>query len=175
MHHRAVPSRFPAVVDDVTVRLIAAVVLVTVVAMLALQQWWLLVPLAADFVLRTTLGPGASPVARFVGRWVRPRVSALPHPTPGTPKRFAAAIGAVLTSVAALLWLTSVLTGADRAMTAVVVIAVVMAVFPALEAVLGLCVGCVLFGWLMRAGLVPEDVCVECADITSRLRVRTPA
>lgn len=175
MHNLRVTSRFPAVVDDVTVRLIAAVVLVTVVVMLALQQWWLLVPLAADFLLRSTRGPSASPVARVVSRWVRPRVKALPYPTAGTPKRFAAAIGAVLTTAGALLWLLSLVTAAPGAMTAVVVIAVVMAVFPALEALLGLCVGCVVFGWLMRAGLVPEGVCVECADITSRLKVRATA
>ena len=43
-------------------------------------------------------------------------------------------------------------------------------VFPALEAGLGICVGCIVFGWLMRVGLVPESVCVECADITARTR-----
>lgn len=164
--------RFPAVVDDVTVRLIAGVVLVAVLLMLGLQQWWVFLPLAADFVLRAALGPRASPLARLVSRWVRPRVKALPHPTAGTPKRFAAAIGAVLTTAASLLWLLHLTTGAAWLGTAVVVIAVVMAVFPALEALAGVCVGCVAFGWLMRAGVVPEDVCVECADITSRLRAR---
>ena len=42
-------SRFPAVVDDVTVRLIAAVVLVIGVIALATQQWWLYAVLAVDF------------------------------------------------------------------------------------------------------------------------------
>lgn len=172
MHHVVMRSSFPAVVDDVTVRLVAAVVLLVVLAALLLQQWWLLVPLAADFVLRAALGPSASPLSRFVGRWVRPRVPALPHPTAGAPKRFAAAIGAVLTTAASVLWLVALVTGATAAHTAVVAIAVVMAVFPALEALLGLCVGCVAFGWLMRAGVVPESVCVECADI-SRLASRT--
>lgn len=163
-------SRFPSVVDDVAVRLVAGVVLVLTVAALALQQWWLFLPLAVDFVLRASLGPQASPVAQLVTRWVRPRVAASPRPTAGTPKRFAAAIGAVLTTLAVVLWLTHLATGSSAAIAAVVGIGAVMVLFPALEAVLGLCVGCRLFAVLMRMGLVPEDVCVECADITGRLR-----
>ena len=50
-----------------------------------------------------------------------------------------------------------------------------MVVFPALEAVFGICVGCILFSGLMRVGLVPEDICVECADITKRAAARSAA
>lgn len=38
-----------------------------------------------------------------------------------------------------------------------------------LEAIVGFCVGCRLFGLLIRAGLVPAEICAECADISSRL------
>ena len=37
-----------------------------------------------------------------------------------------------------------------------------------LETVVGFCAGCWVFGYLMRAGLVPEAVCVACNDITLR-------
>ena len=50
---------------------------------------------------------------------------------------------------------------------------VVLALFiPAagLESIAGYCLGCKVFGLLMRAGLVPADVCAECADISGRLR-----
>ncbi len=60
------------------------------------------------------------------------------------------------------------MTGSSAAITAVVVIGVVMVVFPLLEAAFGLCVGCRLFSVLMRLGLVPEEVCLDCADITRR-------
>ena len=46
-----------------------------------------------------------------------------------------------------------------------------MVVFPALEAGLGLCVGCKVFALLMRLGFVPESVCLDCADISRRQRV----
>jgi hypothetical protein len=39
-----------------------------------------------------------------------------------------------------------------------------------LESIVGYCLGCKAFGLLMRAGLVPEEVCAECADISGRLR-----
>jgi len=53
-------------------------------------------------------------------------------------------------------------TGSLLAPTAVTVIGVVMVVFPALEAGFGVCVGCRLFALLARAGVVREDVCVDC-------------
>jgi hypothetical protein len=158
--------RFPRVVDDVTVRLIASVVLVLAIAALALHQWWIYPVLALDFVLRTALGPRASPIARGVQRFVRPRVRAVKRPTAGPPKRFAAGIGAVLTSVAAVLWALGL---ADPV---VMTIGLIMVVFPALEAIVGLCVGCKMFGVLMKLGVVPEEICLECADLSLR---RTPA
>ena len=165
-------SRFPAIVDDVTVRLIAAVVLVLGVVALLTQLWWIYAVLGLDFTLRALVGPQVSPIARAVQAWVRPRVTAQRRPTAGTPKRFAAAIGAVLTVAATALWIVNLATGSSAAVTAVVAIGLVMVLFPALEAGLGLCVGCKLFGGLMRLGLVPEDICLECADITRRTRVQ---
>jgi Na+/H+-translocating membrane pyrophosphatase len=161
-------SRFPSIVDDVTVRLIAATILVLAVVALAAHQWWLYAVLAADFVLRAGWGPSASPVAILVSRWVRPRVAAAPRHTAGPPKRFAAAIGAVLTVAATVLWLAGT-------SLPVLLIGAVMVVFPALESIGGICVGCIVFGWLMRLGLIPESVCVECADIGRRAAQRQTA
>lgn len=167
--------RFPAVVDDVSVRLIAAVVLVTGLVALGAQQWWLYAVLAVDFTVRTVAGPRYSPIAQLVQRWIRPRLATPSRPTAGAPKRFAAAIGAAMTLAATALWIVSLATGSGSALTAVVVIGVVMAVFPALESIFGLCVGCKLFAVLMRLGLVPEEICLDCADITRRQRLQPAA
>ena len=168
-------SRFPLVVDDVTVRLIAAVVLTVGVVALATQAWWLYAVLAVDFTLRAALGPKASPIAQLVQRWVRPAVDVAPQPTPGAPKRFAATIGAVMTAAATVLWLVHASTGSGAALVGVVVIGAIMIAFPLLEAVFGLCVGCRLFAGLMRLGLVPEEICLDCADITRRQRASATA
>jgi hypothetical protein len=37
-----------------------------------------------------------------------------------------------------------------------------------LEGFVGYCIGCTIFGWLIRAGLVPEAICAECGDLTAR-------
>ncbi len=95
---------------------------------------------------------------------MRPRVAEPKRPTAGPPKRFAAAIGAVLTSAAAILWALGV------AAPVVVTIGAIMVLFPALEAILGICVGCKVFAVLMKLGVVPEEICLECADISLRQR-----
>jgi len=35
------------------------------------------------------------------------------------------------------------------------------------------CLGCIMFGWLMRAGIVPKDVCEECNNITLRSKANS--
>ena len=42
-----------------------------------------------------------------------------------------------------------------------------------LESAFALCLGCVVFNRLMRWGVIPETVCVECADISRRLAAAT--
>lgn len=157
-------SRFPRVVDDVSVRLVAGLVLVVTVVALVVGAWWLYLPLLLDFVLRAAIGPQVSPLALLVNRVVRPRVRVAKRPTAGPPKRFAAAIGATVSAVVVALWLTG------AAYPLLVALGVVMVVFPALESILGVCVGCLAFGGLMRLGIIPEEVCLECADITLRQR-----
>jgi len=37
-----------------------------------------------------------------------------------------------------------------------------------LESVFAVCLGCIIFGWLMRTGLIPEQTCEACNDISKR-------
>ena len=52
--------------------------------------------------------------------------------------------------------------------TATWVVVSLLAVAAFLESALGLCLGCIAFGFLMRIGVVPEEVCAACADISLR-------
>jgi hypothetical protein len=52
--------------------------------------------------------------------------------------------------------------------TATWVVVALLAGAAMLESVFGICLGCIAFGYLMRAGVIPEEVCVACSDISLR-------
>ena len=148
-------------VDAVTVRLVATLVLVLATVALFTGRWWLYAVLAADFVLRAAFGPSMSPLAQVSLRWLRPRLPALPQLTAGAPKRFAAMVGAVLTASAFLMGVAAS-TGGSAAVTVMFAIGTIMVVFPALEALAGFCMGCFFYSRLMRVGLAPPQGCLDC-------------
>ena len=155
---------FPNPVNEVSARLVAAGVVGMAVAAVTLDLRWLTLVLAYGFVARALTGPTLSPLGQLVTRVITP---ALPFPeklVPGPPKRFAQLLGAVFTVTAAVLTF-----GFDRFDLAQVVL-VVLLVPASLEAFVGFCVGCQIFGLLMRAGVIPERVCEECNDIWNRSR-----
>jgi hypothetical protein len=152
---------FPDPVDEVSARLVAAGVALMAAGVL-LGQRWLLVVLALGFLARVLTGPKLSLLGTFVTRVLRPRLPIAPRPVPGKPKRFAQGIGAVVTVVAALSWFVF---GWE---TVALVLAGLMVVFATLESVFALCVGCKIFGLLIKVGVLPEQACFECANIELR-------
>jgi Domain of unknown function (DUF4395) len=125
-------------------------------------QRWVLVPLTYGFLARVLTGPKLSPLGSIVTKIVVPRLGLSDKPVPGKPKRFAQGIGAVLSTAALVSWLLGT-------STPVVVFAVMILGAALLEAGIGYCLGCVIYGQLSKWGIVP-DACPECADITLRPR-----
>ncbi|HWE08940.1 MAG TPA: DUF4395 domain-containing protein [Solirubrobacteraceae bacterium] len=158
--------RFPNPVNEKAARTVAAGVLVTVVVVLLTSWYWLLIPLAYGFWARVLTGPTLSPLGWTAQNVIAPRLGPR-RPVPGPPKRFAQLMGAVMSSAALVLALVA----GDHAAADVVLILFLPAA--GLESIVGYCIGCKVFGLLMRAGLVPETVCAECADISPRLRSAT--
>jgi hypothetical protein len=154
---------FPNPVNEKAARVVAGVVAIAAVIILATGAYWLLIPVAYGFWARVLTGPTLSPLARLAIR-VAPGD---PKYVPGPPKRFAQGMGAVISTTAAVL----ALTGATTAATVLVAMLLVAAT---LESVLAFCLGCQIFAGLMRAGLVPERVCAECADIRLARGRRAP-
>jgi hypothetical protein len=154
---------FPNPVDERSARTVATGVVVMALAVLVLGQWWVLVPLAYGFVARVASGPRFSPLGLLATRVVTPRLPFAPKYCAGPPKRFAQAIGAVCSLTALVLHFV---VGAD---TAALVVLGVLTVAASLEAFVGFCLGCWMFSKLMRLGVIPDDVCEECNDISRRL------
>jgi Domain of unknown function (DUF4395) len=152
---------FPDPVNEVSARLVAGGVLLLAVLTIALDQPWLLVPLAYGFVARVATGPTLSPLGQVVTRFVTPRLPFPPKEVPGPPKRFAQGIGATLTVSAVVLHFAAGLT------TAAYVLVGLVALAATLESVFAYCVGCQLFRQLMRAGVIPETVCERCNELWS--------
>ena len=152
---------FPNPVNEKAARVVAGVVALTGVLILLTGARWLLAPLAYGFWARVLTGPTLSPLGRVAMRVVAPRLGA-PKYVAGPPKRFAQGMGAAFTTSAAVLALGF---GADPAADVLTALLVVAAT---LESVFAYCLGCKVFALLMRAGVVPERVCAECADIWAR-------
>ena len=153
---------FPNPVNEVSARLVAGGVVVLSIATVALDQPWLTAVIAYGFVARVLAGPKLSPLALLVTRVITPRLPVRAKLVAGPPKRFAQGMGAVVTVIAALLVLGFGQKTAAYAVLGVVILAAT------LESVFAFCVGCTVFGWLMRAGLVPESVCAECDNMAGR-------
>ena len=154
---------FPNPVNEVSARLVAGGVVVMCLATLLFGQPWIIVPLAYGFTARVLTGPTLSPLGQFVTRVLTPALPFAPKNTPGPPKRFAQGIGATLSAFALVAWL-----GFGSTTAAYVLVGMIL-VAASLEAFAGYCLGCKVFGALMRIGWIPESACAECGDIWSRI------
>ena len=152
---------FPRTINEKAARVVAGVVAVTALIALLTEARWLLLPLAYGFWARVLTGPTLSPLGALASKVIAPQLGE-PKDVSGPPKRFAQAMGAAITTTGAVAELGFQAHGiADALLVAILAAAT-------LEAVFAFCLGCKIFGLLMRAGVVPDDICAECADIWSR-------
>lgn len=149
---------FPDPVNDVAARTVATGVVALSLGAIGTGRGWLIIPLAYGFVARVASGPRFSPLGLIATRLVAPRLTGRGRLLPGPPKRFAQGIGATFALAALGCWLAGARTGWIALLAVLVVPAT-------LEATLGYCVGCTVFAWGMRRGLLPEATCLSCADL----------
>lgn len=153
---------FPNPVNDKAARTVAAGVLLGVGLTLVTGWYWLLIPITYGFWARVLAGPKLSPLGWAAMNVIAPRLGEKRY-VPGPPKRFAQAMGTAMSSAALVLGLILGLHAAADVLLGLFVVAA------GLEAGFGFCIGCRAFAVLMRVGVIPPDVCAECADISGRL------
>jgi hypothetical protein len=150
---------FPNPVNEVSARLVAAGVLVLGVLTIALDQPGLVFLLAYGFVARVLTGPTLSPLGQFVTRVVTPNLPVAPKYVAGPPKRFAQGIGATLSVGAVIAYYAFGNPGVAYGLVGMIIVAAT------LESVFALCLGCKIFGVLIRVGVVPDEICERCNNI----------
>ena len=150
---------FPNPVDEVSARLVAGTVVALSLMTIVLQASWACPVIAFGFLLRVIAGPKLSPIGLTVTKVIRPKLSVAPRFTAGPPKRFAQAIGLMVSGSASIAWL-----GFGNEELGVILMAILVAA-ASLESFAGICLGCKAFAILMRLGLIPEPVCERCASI----------
>lgn len=149
---------FPNPVNETSARVVAGGVVAMSAATIALDQPWILVPLTYGFAARVLTGPKLSPLGQLATKVVTPRLNVEHRFVPGPPKRLAQGVGLAMSATALALAGTGHRRAAYRVLAGLLAAA-------SLEAFFGFCVACRVFPLLMRAGIIPEDVCRECADI----------
>jgi hypothetical protein len=152
---------FPNPVNEKAARTVAGGVVLMALAAIVFRLEWLLVVIALGFLARVLTGPKLSPLGQIATRVVAPRLGE-PKYVPGPPKRFAQAMGVTMSLAAVVLYFALDLH------TAAWVVTGTLAFAATLESVFALCLGCQVFGVLMRAGLIPEETCEACANIWAK-------
>lgn len=153
---------FPNPVNEHAARVVAFGVVAMSTVTIVFDQHWLLFVIAYGFVARVLAGPRFSPLGRIATQVVVPLLGRTPKLVPGPPKRFAQGVGAVFSLTALVLHFGFGATGAADVVLGLLVVAA------SLEAFLAICLGCIVFGRLMRAGVIPREVCESCDDLWGR-------
>lgn len=152
---------FPNPVNDAAARTVALGVLTMAVVAFVTGWAWILIPLTYGFAARVATGPTLSPLGQFATRVAGPRLHGWQKFVPGPPKRFAQTMGLAFTLSATIVWLSVGFADARWILLPLIGAA-------SLEGFVGYCLGCTVFGWLIRAGMVPQSVCAECGDLAAR-------
>lgn len=149
---------FPNPVNEYAARITAGLVVVLAAVTLLTGWGWGLALIAAGFWLRVLFGPRISPLAQLSVKVLAPRLGRAKL-VPGPPKRFAQGIGAAMSTAAALLLAAGLVPGAW-------ILLAVLVLAASLEAFAGFCLGCAIFGFLQRRGLIPAEICEACNNVS---------
>ncbi|EPG74776.1 PF14340 domain protein [Leptospira fainei serovar Hurstbridge str. BUT 6] len=152
-------GNFPDSVNEVAARTVAGLVVLLAAATIWTLSIWLAIALTYGFLARVLYGPRFSFFARLAIHVLVPLMGFAATNVPGPPKRFAQFVGLLFSGTA----LTLLLLGQIQAFRIVLGILVL---FASLESFVGFCAGCFVFGYLMKWGVIPQEVCEKCNNLT---------
>ena len=151
---------FPHPVNEYAARSVAAMVSALALVTILADIRWLTFVIAYGFLARVLTGPKASLMGQLATKVIAPKILKRSRAVAGPPKQFAQAVGLIFSITSIILIYGFGLVGAAYAVLGVLVL------FAGLEAFASFCMGCFVFGYLMRWGLIPAEICQRCNDIT---------
>jgi hypothetical protein len=154
---------FPNPVNEAAARTVAIGVTLMSILAFVTGMPWVVVVIAYGFLARVLAGPKISPLGTFAAKVAAPRLKRWESFVPGPPKRFAQALGLTFALTTIALWLSVGWLDARWVLLAIIGAAT-------LEGFFGYCIGCTVFGFLIRHGIIPESVCADCADLSNRYK-----
>ena len=131
-------------VDENLIRLNSGIIFTTLILFVFTPAKWLIIPITLDFAIRIFLGVKKSPVCIALKAALN-TLSVEPCMINAGPKRFAAKLGLGFSLVITTLYLSHFTEAATIA-------GGIMTVIVGLEAFLGYCVGCKMYGLLISWG-----------------------
>ena len=146
---------FPDPVNDYAARFVATMVVILTLSFLVTANIWVLIFILYGFLARVLTGPTLSPIGLVATKILVPLFGNPEKLVPGPPKRFAQAIGLVFSTAALIAFLFSEISTTRYLIG-------ILGFFASLEAFIGFCTGCYVFGWMIRFRLIPESVCESC-------------
>ena len=152
---------FPDPVNDNAARIVATWVVLLSLIIIFTKETLLIYILFYGFLARVLTGPTLSPIGFISMKFIAPKFGPPKH-VPGIPKRFAQAIGLVFASAVLLLTLISTTSQWEYHTESYNIILGTLTLFAAIEAFVGFCTGCWVFGLLMKTGIIPEKICKKC-------------
>ena len=144
----------PTKVNGGAVRIVALFAVILSVVAAVTSAAWVAALLALDFGIRGLITPRLSPLAA-VARLLQPISPFAGTPIFFPPKRFAARIGLLLSAGAAVAL-------ALGQLTVGVLLLGLLGLFAFLEGAFAFCMGCKIYGLLIRKGIIPQENCPDC-------------
>jgi len=150
---------FPERINEYAARMVAGFIFIFALTYLYSHNIYVLAFMMYGFFARVMAGPSLSPIALLVTKIIIPKMGNPYAECPGPPKRFAQLIGLIFTTTAFYFIISGHLITADLLIG-------ILAVFAALESIMGFCAGCWFFKQMMKWGWIPQKVCEKCNDIS---------
>ena len=146
---------FPNPVNEISARLVAAMVAMLTIATLLTEHQFVAGFLLYGFIARVATGPTLSPMGLIATKIIVPAFGNPTKLVAGPPKRFAQTIGLIFSAIAFVMLLLNFILVFKITLS-------ILVIFALLESVVGFCAGCFVFNYLMKWKIIPQSICESC-------------